>query len=126
MKLKYEAPKGQRIKKGSFKDQGQVHKNRNDSGKRHHFFCVDSIDRNLRCYYKGKFNPMLKDCRWDTLENSEKYVREGYDCFDGFNGIYSIKSFIRALKIWSKHLPPETEFELVSKIIGYSVFGRTK
>lgn len=126
MKLRYEAQKRSRIKHGSFKDEGQVHQNRNDSGKRHHFFCVDAVDHNLWCYFKGKFNPMLKDCIWDTLENSEKYLEEGYGYYGGFNGIYSTKSFIRALKIWSKHLPSGTEFELVSKIKGYSVFGRTK
>jgi len=126
MKLKYEAQKRSRIKHGSFKDENHTHLYKNDSGKRKHFFCVNPVDNHLWCYYKGKFNPMLKDCRWDTSENSEKYRLEGYKCFSGFNGIYSTKSFIRALKIWSKHLPSGTEFELQSKIIGYSVFGKTK
>jgi len=126
MKLKYQAEKRSRIKHGHFKDENQIHRYSNDSGKRKHFFSVNPVDQHLWCYYKGKFNPMLKDCRWDISENSEKYREEGYECCSCFHGIYSTKSFIRALKIWSKHLPSGTEFELVSKIQGCSVFGKTK
>jgi len=105
MKLKYEAKKGARFKKGYTRCFA-------DRKKRRVFFAIS-------CESKYWFD--YSDNRWKHYNDKSLSASfsNGVEC-------HSVKAFRRKLRKISQYLPAGLKFTLVSRIIGNNVYGETK
>ena len=107
MKLKFEAPKGHRYKRGRF--------NNTDGGRTNVFCGMCPMDRS-RLWYDNH-DRIWKNCEDATLNRCDMSSHE--------DNIFSVRAFRSRLKKHSKYLPNGTKFALVSRIEGNEVYGET-
>ncbi len=117
MKLKYEAHKNQRFKNGGLHSK---YKNGKKRSYKKAFLDATTYDGYWYVMYQNRVGIWLN---YDQYYELDKSITIGSS---SHSPVSSIRAFRRKLKQWSKYLPSNTNFILVSRLIGCNVYGKTK